>query len=188
LTSTAWAAISSLVAVTTTLVLVIFNWRYLRFVHQQSNAAMKQVELTTQSLELTRESLSALKKQIADETERERHATLAILGDALDGLVLWANRARVEQRDPNSRIAIIPENWNIVTAFLSHHAPELASKAYQAGREIRDAEIDLNRYVQTDGGSRSGNSSLAQLFQNLNIRIQHSFEMVSALINEVHKL
>ena len=58
LTSTAWTAFASLIAVTTTLVLLIFNWRYLRLVHQQSDAAMKQVELTTESLDRSTESRS----------------------------------------------------------------------------------------------------------------------------------
>jgi hypothetical protein len=188
LTSTAWAAISSLVSAATTFGLLIFNWRYLRFVHQQSDAAKKQVELTSESLALTTRNLEALKKQMVDQEERERHTAIAILGETVDKLVLWGNRSRMEHRTPDSRIEILPENWGIVISFLSRRAPELALKAYQASRELREAEVDLNRYVQTDTGSRGNNSSLGQLYDNMHSKIQHGFETVNALLTEVHNL
>ena len=187
-TSTAWAAISSLIAATTTFGLLIFNWRYLRFVHQQSEAAMKQVELTGESLALTRESLEALKKQMAYQEERERHTAIAILGETLDELVLWGDRSRMEHRTPDSRIDLLPENWGTVLSFLSRRAPELALKAYQAGRQLREAEVDLNRFVQTDTGSRGSHSSLTQLYDNMHSKLQQGFETVNTILTEVHNL
>ena len=180
-TSTAWAAISSLIAAATTFGLLVFNWRYLRFVHQQSEAAMKQVELT-------RDSLDALKKQMADQEERERHTAIAILGETLEQLVLWGDRSRMEHRTPDSRIDILPENWGTVISFLSRRAPELALKAYQAGRQLRQAEVDLNRFVQSDTGSRGSNSSLTQLYDNMHSKLQQGSETVNTLLTEVHNL
>jgi len=188
LTSTAWAAISSLVAAATTFGLLVFNWRYLRFVHQQSDAAKKQVELTSESLALTTRNLEALKKQMADQEEREKHTAIAILGETLDELVLWGDRSRMEHRTPDSRIDILPENWGIVISFLSRRAPELALKAYQAGRELREAEVDLNRYVQADTGSRGSTSSLTQLYDRMHSKLQQGFEMVNTLLTDVHSL
>jgi hypothetical protein len=187
-TSTAWAAISSLIAAATTFGLLVFNWRYLRFVHQQSDAAMKQVELMSESLALTTSSLEALKKQMADQEERERHTAIAVFGETLDELVLWGSRSRMEHRTPDSRIEILPENWGVAISFLSRRAPALALKAYQAGRDLREAEVDLNRYVQTETRDRGGTSSLEQLYGHIQNKMNQGFEMVNTLLTEVKDL
>jgi len=94
----------------------------------------------------------------------------------------------MEHRTPDSRIDILPENWGIVISFLSRRAPELALKAYQAGRELREAEVDLNRYVQADTGSRGSTSSLTQLYDRMHSKLQQGFEMVNTLLTDVHSL
>lgn len=188
LTSTAWTAIASIVAAITTLVLLIFNWRYLRLVHEQSDTAKKQIELTRDSLALATESLDALKKQRADEEERERHTAIAIIGEALNDLVLWNGRSRMEKRTTDSRINLLPENWGLAIAYLSRRAMPLAHKAHQAGRDLRNIEVDLNRFVQSDPGSRGNTPALVQLYDDMNGRMQTAFLAVDSLLNEVHNL
>lgn len=188
LTSTAWAAIASFVAAGTTLALVIFNVIYLRLVHKQSDAASTQVELTRDSLAVATGSLNALKKQMTDQEERERHTVIALLGQVVDELAMWTRRAGSEFRSPDSRIALIPESWELVISYLSRRAPELALRAYQAARDLRELQLDLNRYVQIETGRRGGNSSIQQIYESLQKKFENCFVQFNALLNDIHGL
>src|ERR1035438_1501549 len=105
LTGTAWTAISSLVAAASVLVLIAFNWRFLRSAHEQGNAAREQAEIAKTSLE-------TLQKQILEEQQLQRHAALAVIQNISTQIEFWRGHSKMEFRSTENRVCLLPEDWN----------------------------------------------------------------------------
>jgi hypothetical protein len=180
LTATGWTAIGSAISAASVIALVIFNWRFIHFAREQADASVEQAKFA-------RESLKNLQKQIAEEEQRDRHVAIAILGGVLDDLQLWNRRSGTEYRSDNERITLLPDDWGIVLSFLSRRVPELAHDAYAAGRELREAEIELNNWVKIELSRRGGNSSLGVVLQNMLKRLNQAFESIDKLLNRLNE-
>jgi hypothetical protein len=81
---------------------------------------------------------------------------------------------------------LIPDNWEALISYLSRRIPLLAQKAYKAGRELRETQVELNRWVQIDTGRRGGNNSLGVVYDNMNNRLERAFEIVNELLTDIN--
>ena len=182
LTSTAWAAIASLIAAISTIALLIFNWRYLNWTHKLSDSAAEQSAVA-------RNSLQKLEEQINSELAMQRHAAMAVLREAINRLQFWAAHFRTESRSEADPIQLIPDDWNNLVAYVSRRLPDSASLATKASQGLRNVEGTLNRLVRVPSSQRGPNSSLGQGFNSLGTNLDNMQKLLNdlniALGNEV---
>jgi hypothetical protein len=167
LTGTAWTAISSLVAAASVLVLIVFNWRFLRSAHEQGEAAKEQAAIARMSLE-------TLRKQIIEEHEFQRHAALVVLREISTQIEFWSGHSKMETRSEANRVYLFPDDWNVLASYVSRHIPGLVGKTRVASWDLREAENHLNNILQTPLGTRSGNSSVQILLDSLAQRLSQA--------------
>lgn len=160
LTATAWTAISSFVAAGSVIVLIVFNWKFLRAAHEQGEAAKEQAAIAKASLE-------TLQKQIFDEQQLQRHAALVILREAPTLIEFWREHLKVETKTEENRVYLLPDDWNVLASYVSRHIPGLAGKTRTAAWDLREAENLLNIILQTPLETRNGNSSVHILMESL---------------------
>lgn len=170
LTSTAWTAISSLVAAASVIALVVFNWRYLHWTHELSNSASEQAAIA-------RNSLKKLEEQISSELAAQRHAAMAVLREIMSRVTISAANFRTDLRSEQNPFRLIPDDWNILDAYVSRHLPESSSTVAAASIGLHNVEAELNRLLTVPLNQRGPNSSLSvrynSLYTNLdNIRKQ----------------
>lgn len=160
LSSTAWAAISSLIAAIATMVLLIFNWRYLHWTHRLSDSAAEQSAIA-------RNSLERLEEQINSELAVQRHAAIAVLRDTMNRVQFWAAHFQTEFRSQAEPIQLLPDDWNNLVAYVSRRLPDSAQLAANASQGLRNVEGTLNRLVLVPVGQRGMNSSAGAAFHSL---------------------
>ena len=93
LTAAGWTAIGSFVSTASVMVLVIFNWKYVRLADAQCKA-------TTRQADLAEASLKALQAKILEDQKLEHHAALTILRATSFQVVSWRAQAKSEVRPP----------------------------------------------------------------------------------------
>jgi hypothetical protein len=160
LSSTAWAAITSFIAAMTTIVLLVFNWRYLHWTHKLSDSAAEQSAIA-------RASLAKLEERMHSELAMQRHAAMAVLREAMNRLHFWAVHFRTEVRSELEPLQLVPDDWNNLVAYISRRLPDSASLAAKASQGLRIVEGTLNRLVLVPGNQRGANSSMGAGFDSL---------------------
>ncbi|MFZ0661388.1 MAG: hypothetical protein WAM66_01740 [Acidobacteriaceae bacterium] len=160
LTSTAWTAISSLVAAASVIALVVFNWRYLHWTHELSNSASEQAAIA-------RNSLKKLEEQISSELAAQRHAAMAVLREIMSRVTISAEDFRTDLRSEQNPFRLIPDDWNILDAFVSRHLPESSSTVAAASSGLHIVEAELNRLLTVPLNQRGPNSSLSVRYKSL---------------------
>jgi hypothetical protein len=175
LTSTAWTAIGSIVGAVSVIALVVFNWRYLHWTHKLSDLAAEQATIA-------RNSLQKLEEQINADLALQRHAAVAVLREAMTGVMFWAAHYRTEVRSEQNPIQLIPDDWNILVAYISRHLPDSSSSVTRASTGLRNVEGELNRLSTIPMTQRSPNSSLHVRYNGLATNLDN----VGKLLNDIN--
>lgn len=160
LTSTAWTAIGSFVSAVSVFVLVAFNWRYLYWTHKLSDSATEQAAIA-------RDSLKKLEEQIGSDLAMQRHAAIAVLRDVQSRVTFWIAHFRTEFRLGENSIQLIPDDWNLLFAFISRHLPASASNIAALSTGLRNVEGELNRLSTVSLANRGPNTSLHVRYDSL---------------------
>ncbi|HEV2277742.1 MAG TPA: hypothetical protein VGS02_06190 [Acidobacteriaceae bacterium] len=174
LTSTAWSAVSSLVAAVSVIALVAFNWRYLHWTRKLSDSAAEQASIA-------RESLRKLEEQISSDLLMQHHAALAVLREVANRVVFWAAHFRTEVRSEQDPIRLIPDDWNVLVRYVSRHFPDSASKITATSSGLHNVEVELNRLVRVSENQRGPNSSLKVRYDSLATNL----DSMRKLLNEI---
>jgi hypothetical protein len=153
LTGTAWTAISSLVAAASVIVLIVFNWRFLRSAHEQGEAAKVQAGIASLSLK-------ALQSQILNDRELERHAALVVLQETSTQIEFWHGRMQLKTRMKCDQVYLLPDSWNVLVSYVTRRVPLLEGKMRAAALELKKTESLLNDILQSGTWSSNSNSSL----------------------------
>jgi len=137
LTSTVWAAISSLIAGLATVALLIYNWRYIHWTRKLSETATTQASIAQKSLE-------RLEEQIISEVIRERHSAMAIQREAMNRVMYWSTNIRWTAYTKPDSIKLIPEDWNELVSYFSRHIPDSSALVTSTSQGLHNVEGALN--------------------------------------------
>jgi hypothetical protein len=159
-TGTAWTAISSCISAISVIALVVFNWRYLHWTRKMSEAAATQAA-TAQT------NLQKLEQQINANLDAERHAALAVLRQAQNRVSVSAVNFRHEYRSEQNPFKLIPDDRNVLVAYVSRHLPDASACVTSASIAFHNCEGELNRLMMIPTTQRGPNSSLQVRYNSL---------------------
>lgn len=175
LTNTAWTAISSLMAAASVIALVVFNWRYLHWTRKLSASAAEQAETA-------RNSLKKLEEQINADLAVQRHAAIAVLREAMHRITISAANYRTEFRSEHNPLRLIPDDWNVLVAYVSRHLPDASSNITAASIGLQNVEGELNRLATIPVTQRGPNNSIKVRYDTLGTNLDN----VRKLLNDVN--
>lgn len=180
LTSTAWTAISSFVAAASVIVLVAFNWRYLHWTHKLSDSAAEQAAIA-------RNSLNKLEEQISSDRAAQRHAAMAVLREAMNLVTISAANFRTEYRSEQNPLRLIPDDWNVLVAYVSRHLPDASSSVVAVSAGLHNVEGELNRLLPVPLNARTSGLGVRYdgLGTNLDRIRQQLNDINAAFVREV---
>jgi len=179
LTSTAWAAISSLIAVASTLALLFFNWRYIHWTHKISDSAVEQAEVA-------RKSLQRLEEQIKSEVVAQRHAAIALHAEALQNVIYWSSHFRSEERKEPSSVRLVPDDWNQLVSFVSRHVDGGSAVVFGATQGLRNVESALSSAVLIPLHLRGGRDHATQ-FKSLESNLDDMIKRLNNIAEVLHR-
>jgi hypothetical protein len=175
LTATAWTAISSIVGALSVIALIAFNWRYLHWTHKLSDSAREQAAIA-------KDSLKRLEEQISSNLAAERHTAIAVLREAQNLVVISAGNFRTEVRSEQNPIHLIPDDWNVLVRYVSHHLPDASSAVSAASIGLHNVEAEFNRLTIVPLPQRGPNSSLRVRFDGLATNLDN----IRKLLNDIN--
>ena len=97
----------------------------MHWTHKLSDSATEQAKIA-------RNTLEKLEEQINADLAMQRHAAVAVLREAIGRVIFWAAHFRTEVRSEQNPIQLIPDDWNILVAYVSRHLPDLSSGVINA--------------------------------------------------------
>jgi len=174
--ATGWTAIGSLATALSVIVLVAFNWRFIRLARKQADASIDQARIA-------KESLDKLNEQINSDLAIQRHTAGAVLSDVINQIMYWSVHFRSELRAEQNLIHLIPDNWNVLVVYISHHIPDLTAKINAATIGLRNVEGEVNRLTLIPEQHRRPNSSLRVRYDGLATNL----DMVGKLIKDINE-
>ena len=175
LTTTAWTAIGSIAVAASVIALVAFNWRYLHWTHKLSDSAAEQVTIA-------RNSLERLEEQINTDLAVRRHDAVAVLRDAMTRVAYWAVHFRTEVSSEQNPIQLIPDDWNILVAYVSRRLPDSSWSVISASTGLRNVEGELNQLTRIAMAQRGPNSSLHVRYTGLGTNLDN----IQTLLNGIN--
>jgi hypothetical protein len=132
----------------------------LHWTHKLSDSATEQAKIA-------RNTLEKLEEQINADLAMQRHAAVAVLREAIGRVIFWAAHFRTEVRSEQNPIQLIPDDWNILVAYVSRHLPDLSSGVINASAGLRNVEGELNKLSIIPVTQRGPNSSLQVRYNGL---------------------
>jgi hypothetical protein len=176
----AWTAIGSIVSAASVITLVIFNWRYLHWAHKMSDSAADQATIAKDSLE-------ALKQQISSDLALQRHTAIAVSREVTNQVIFWAAHFRTEVRVDQNPIQLIPDDWNILVAYVSRHLPDSFPSVTAASTGLRNVEGELNRLTTVPLHQRNPNSSLQVRYNGLGTNLENVRKLLNTINDALAK-
>jgi hypothetical protein len=164
------------------IVLVIFNWRFIHFAREQADASIEQARTA-------KESLDKLKEQIDSEVAMRSHAAIAVIREAIRNVEFWIGGARYRTEFRSEPVQLIPDDWNLLTAYVSRHLPRLSLELNSASTGLRNIESSLSTAIAIPINQRRPPSSVQVHFDslstNLDIMRKSLIEISNALKPEL---
>ena len=176
LTSTAWTAIGSIVSALSVIALVAFNWRYLHWAHKQSDASVQQAAIA-------RDTLKQLQSQIVSNVEEQRHQAHAVLRDAIHRAHVTFINFHTDVRSEQSPIQLIPDDWNLLVAYVTRHLPHASKAVAQATQALHIIQGNLNKILVVPANQRGPNSSWGAAFTSAATNLAE----LRKLLDEINK-
>jgi hypothetical protein len=154
---------------------VVFNWRFIRFAREQADASIEQARIA-------KESLEKLSEQINSNRSAQRHAAMAVLREVMNRIGVSAVNFRTDLRSEQNPFRLIPDDWNILVAYVSRHLPQSSPSVSAVSIGLHNVEGELNRLTIIPLDQRRPNSSLQVRYNGLATNLDN----VRKLINDIN--